>query len=526
MLPRRAALLLLLIALPGCSLWPPAGGSPAASAGMVVIVTSDGTQLDDGAIDVPPTLDLGVEGDGISLGSVTASLDGRPLALASSANGVSARVAPMTFGSAHHLVVSVAGRPPQQIGFQVVDRTQVSAAAWLSPTGQPVCDAVFELPPDQPALAAALPQARLSWIDPTQVSITWATPPAQLTIPAGLAAARGSVLMGPLTLALTGLHPGQLRRATVPAAPAAPPNLALTLWTVDTAASHTTARQHAAQTAVLSPTGWVAQPDGTLQGSPDAATLAAARAAGRRAWPLLANDPSNPAATDQLLNDPTAEAALVTTLVGQVKSLGLGGINLDFEGVPGDDQNALTAFVRELAAALHAAAAGLSVDVVPHASGAVDAASAAYDYPALAAAANQIVVMAYDQHSAAGDPGPVAGLDWQAEELAGTLANLPRGKVILGIALYARVWSGDQVSASDYTSAIAQALAQPGVAYDYDFAAATPELTSDPGGTPTKLWFDDADSLLRKVAQVEQLGLAGIATWRAGFEDPAFWSVI
>jgi spore germination protein YaaH len=43
---------------------------------------------------------------------------------------------------------------------------------------------------------------------------------------------------------------------------------------------------------------------------------------------------------------------------------------------------------------------------------------------------------------------------------------------------------------------------------------------------PTELWFDDADSLLRKVAAVGQLGLEGVATWRAGFEDPAFWSVI
>ena len=73
---------------------------------------------------------------------------------------------------------------------------------------------------------------------------------------------------------------------------------------------------------------------------------------------------------------------------------------------------------------------------------------------------------------------------------------------------------------------VADALSEPGVAYDYDFADATPELTSAPGGVPTQLWFDDADSLLRKVAAVGQLGLAGIATWRAGFEDPAFWSVI
>jgi spore germination protein YaaH len=73
---------------------------------------------------------------------------------------------------------------------------------------------------------------------------------------------------------------------------------------------------------------------------------------------------------------------------------------------------------------------------------------------------------------------------------------------------------------------VAQALAEPDVSYDYDFQAASPLLLSDPGGVPTQLWFDDADSLLRKIAAAGQLGLAGVAAWVAGDEDPTFWSVI
>ena len=112
--------------------------------------------------------------------------------------------------------------PPEVIDFQVVDRTGVSAAAWLGASGQLVCEVVFERAPDQAAIAAALPQARLTWTDDTHLSLTWASPPAALTIPAGLAASRGSVLDGPLQLSLRGLQAGQLRRATVPAAVARP----------------------------------------------------------------------------------------------------------------------------------------------------------------------------------------------------------------------------------------------------------------------------------------------------------------
>jgi spore germination protein YaaH len=526
MAARRACIGLLALTLAGCAS-PIAGGTPSGTPPTgLVVVTSGGTALEDGAQDVPPTLDLGLEGEGVTPSVVAVTLDGRRLPLVGSTQGVTASVAPMAFGSLHTLDIDVVGRQEQVIGFQVVELTGVSAAAWLDPAGRLVCEAVFQLAPDQAAVAAALPGARLTWTDATHLSLGWATPPATLTIPAGGAAARGSVLAGPLHLSLTGLRAGELRRATVPAAPPAPANLRLTLWTIDDAASHLSTEEHARAVAVLSPTGWEAEAGGGLAGSPDAATLTAAQAAGRPAWPVLANDALGSAGTDQLLNDPTAERALVAAVVGQVASLRLGGVNLDFEGVPGNDEAALTAFAGELAKALHSAQAGLSVDVVPHLAGGVNSASAAYDDPGLAAVADYLVVMAYDEHSQPGDPGPVAGLDWQTAELAGTMAGVPAAKVILGIPLYARSWSGGDVSAGGYAPMVAQALGEPGVAYGYDFGAATPELASDPGGVPAQLWFDDADSLLRKMAAVGRLGLAGVAAWRAGFEDPAFWSAI
>src|ERR1035438_3996813 len=71
-----------------------------------------------------------------------------------------------------------------------------------------------------------------------------------------------------------------------PTAPTpAPAGLRLTLWTDGTAASHSSTRAHAAAAAILSPTGWQVEPDGGLQGTPDAVTLAAAVAAGRPVWP-------------------------------------------------------------------------------------------------------------------------------------------------------------------------------------------------------------------------------------------------
>lgn len=126
---RRACLGLLLLTLAGCGS-PAAGGSSAVSPQGLVVVTAGGTALDDGTADVPPTLELGLEGAGLTPSMVSATLDGHPITLTRSSQGVTASVAPMAYASEHQLVIDVAGRPQQVIGFQVVDRTGMSAAAW------------------------------------------------------------------------------------------------------------------------------------------------------------------------------------------------------------------------------------------------------------------------------------------------------------------------------------------------------------------------------------------------------------
>jgi len=67
------------------------------------------------------------------------------------------------------------------------------------------------------------------------------------------------------------------------------------------------------------------------------------------------------------------------------------------------------------------------------------------------------------------------------------------------------------------------ALQVPGARVDYNFNTQTPYILSPDRSLTT--YFDDADSLARKVALVHTFGLAGVAAWRLGFEDPRFWSL-
>ena len=66
-----------------------------------------------------------------------------------------------------------------------------------------------------------------------------------------------------------------------------------------------------------------------------------AAAAGLPIWPSLANDSTNPTATDQLLNNPSAVNTLINEMVAAIRYDGYKGINVDFEGMLATRQGSL-----------------------------------------------------------------------------------------------------------------------------------------------------------------------------------------
>src|SRR5207302_8280233 len=87
-----------------------------------------------------------------------------------------------------------------------------------------------------------------------------------------------------------------------------------------------------------------------------------------------------------------------------------------------------------------------------------------WDVRAFTAAADKIFLMAYDEHSNDGPPGPIASQQWWASEVAAAVRQLPRDKVVVTIGNYAYDWhdgTGDPDSVEEAWEAAGDSDARP-----------------------------------------------------------------
>src|SRR5262249_42984207 len=119
----------------------------------------------------------------------------------------------------------------------------------------------------------------------------------------------------------------------------------------------------------------------------------------------------------QMLLDPAARARVEQWLLDYAQANNFAGVSIDFENLPEGTQPMLVTFMSELYAKLHPAGIEISMNL--------PFSNDSFDYRKLAALTDYVILMAYDQHWAAGQPGAICGLDWFQQTLRERLAEIP-----------------------------------------------------------------------------------------------------
>jgi cellulose synthase/poly-beta-1,6-N-acetylglucosamine synthase-like glycosyltransferase/peptidoglycan/xylan/chitin deacetylase (PgdA/CDA1 family)/spore germination protein YaaH len=238
--------------------------------------------------------------------------------------------------------------------------------------------------------------------------------------------------------------------------------------------------------------------------------------------PMLHNSKAGvwdaPALTHAVQDAPSRKR-LVDALVACVGKNGFAGVVLDLETVPQETHANLLQFVKEL----HAAFAPHGWRVAQ----AVPFDDPEWDFPAYAAANDQLFLMAYDEHWSTSEAGSVASQPWFLATLAKRLAEIPAAKAVVCIGAYGYDFVAGQ-EATDLTFQAAVLAARDAqVPIVFDPATLNPHFAyAAPDGLRHDVWFLDAVTALNQMRAATAAGVAGFAIWRLGSEDPSLWGFL
>lgn len=255
-----------------------------------------------------------------------------------------------------------------------------------------------------------------------------------------------------------------------------------------------------------------------------------AHRAGVQVWGVLDNfnyelETSDPVSSYEILSSTSKRQRLVQNVVETAVSLGLDGINIDFEGISVDCGEHYVQFLRELSVLCRKEKLILSTDnYVPFQFNnhyRLDTQGKIVDY---------VIIMGYDEHwHGSGEPGSVASIGYVSNGLDRTLEQVPAEKVVNALPFYTILWKTEGTQVTDqYITLTNMAnfvshLSQPPV---WDETTCQNYAEWQNGNARYQIWIEDEESIKVKLNVMSSKGIGGVAVWRIGYGTPAAWALV
>ena len=226
----------------------------------------------------------------------------------------------------------------------------------------------------------------------------------------------------------------------------------------------------------------------------------------------------------QLYSSKAARTNMVNKLVGEAKSYGFDGINLDYENIKSAYAKDYLQFVRELSVACERNGIVLSTDNYKP-----EAYNRCYNLKEQSRFVDYVIVMAYDEHYAGTDAGSVASLPFVKEAVEDTVQLVGKEHVIAGIPFYTRIWTttdGNTTSRAVGMQAAVDQLNSDGQVALWNDDCGQYVASYTVGNATRQIWFEEEKSIEAKMQVIQENNVAGVAGWKLGLEKSSVWSVI
>ena len=247
--------------------------------------------------------------------------------------------------------------------------------------------------------------------------------------------------------------------------------------------------------------------------------------------------------TLELLSKTSHRENLVNQLISAALKHDIDGINVDFEKVSKECGEHYLQFLRELSLKCRQNEIILSVaNPIP------SKYSTQYDLEEQGKVVDYVIIMGYDEHhSDSLESGPVASLAFVQKGIKDALKSVPAEKLINAVPFYTRLWKEvlkteeelaeqEGTDAAEYPyhvtsqaygmSKIKVAIETAGAKITVDKATGQNYAQWEADGATYKVWLEDEAALEEKLKLMKEYKLAGVASWRLGFESSSAWELI
>ena len=282
---------------------------------------------------------------------------------------------------------------------------------------------------------------------------------------------------------------------------------------------------------VIAPT-WFSLTDenGSIRNFGTANYVTTAHNMGLQVWGVVdnfnyANETGTAISTLNMLSSTTSRQNFVRNVTDAAVSLGLDGINVDFEQLSSDCGPHYVEFIRELSIQCRNMGLVLSIaNYVPFNFN---------DYYRLdiqGQVADYVIIMGYDEHwHGSKDPGSVASISYVSGGLDRTLQEVPANKVVNALPFYTILWKTEGTDVTDEYITMnneADFMNRAGVTAEWDEETCQNYAEWTSGNATYQIWLEDAESIAVKLNMMATKNIGGVAVWRLGYGTQAAWELI